>query len=168
MHILMRGTKWPVTCCRRSLVVDFIKFCISYFTWLMLAGWTRLIFSFIFPHKKKSSGLMTGERGGPNLMESDLSEICPPGIFQPISCHSWSVCLSHTSSSVLNPLDFFVWGYMKDEIHRAQPGSIAEVKQMIQNFMASIISEDLLQRVTGQFVSRIRRCIEAHGGVLIE
>ena len=64
----------------------------------------------------------------------------------------------------LNPLDFFIWGYMKEEIHRAQPGSIAEVKQLIENFMASI-TEDLLQRVTGQFVSRIRRCIEANGGV---
>ena len=64
----------------------------------------------------------------------------------------------------LNPLDFFLWGYMKEQIHRAQPGSIAEVKQLIENFMASI-TEDLLQRVTGQFVSRIRRCIEANGGV---
>ena len=65
----------------------------------------------------------------------------------------------------INPLDFFLWGYMKEEIHRAQPGSIAEVKQLIQNFMTSI-SEDLLQRVTRQFVSRIRRCIEVHGGVI--
>ena len=64
----------------------------------------------------------------------------------------------------LNPLDFFLWGYMKEEIHRAQPGSIAEVKQLIENFIASI-TEDLLQRVTGQFVSRIRRCIEANAGV---
>ena len=64
----------------------------------------------------------------------------------------------------LNPLDFFLWGYMKEEIHRAQPGSITEVKQLIENFMASI-TEDLLQRVTGQFVSRIRKCIEANGGV---
>ena len=64
----------------------------------------------------------------------------------------------------LNPLDFFLWGYMKEEIHRAQPGSITEVKQLIEKFMASI-TEDLLQRVTGQFVSRIRKCIEANGGV---
>ena len=67
-------------------------------------------------------------------------------------------------SSDLNPLDFFLWGYMKEDIHPAQPDSIAEVKQLIQNFMASI-SEDLLQWVTGQFVSRIRRRIEAHRGV---
>ena len=44
----------------------------------------------------------------------------------------------------LNPLDFFLWGYMKEEIHRAQPGSITEIKQLIENFMASI-TEDLLQ-----------------------
>ena len=65
----------------------------------------------------------------------------------------------------LNPLDFFfLWGYVKEVIHRAWPCSIAEVKQLIQNFM-TFISEDLLLRVIGQFVSRIRRCIEAHGGV---
>ena len=64
----------------------------------------------------------------------------------------------------LNPLDFFLWGNMKEEIHRAQPGSTAEVKQLIREFLSSI-SEDLLQRVTKQFISRLRRCIEAHGGV---
>ena len=53
---------------------------------------------------------------------------------------------------------------MKEETCRAQHDSIAEVKQRIQNFIASI-SEDLLQLEAGQFVSRIRRCIEAHGGV---
>ena len=64
----------------------------------------------------------------------------------------------------LNPLDFFLWGYMKEEIHRAQPGSTEEVKQLIREFLLSI-SEDLLQRVTKQFISRVRKCIEANGGV---
>ena len=64
----------------------------------------------------------------------------------------------------LNSCDFFLWGYMKEEIHRAQPGSTEDVKQMIREFLASI-SEDLLQRVTNQFMSRVRRCIAAHGGV---
>ena len=64
----------------------------------------------------------------------------------------------------LNPLDFFLWGYMKQKIHEAHPGSLAEVKQLIEDFMASI-SQDLLQRVMNQFCSRIRKCIEARGGV---
>ena len=60
----------------------------------------------------------------------------------------------------LNPCDFFLWGYMKEEAHRAQPGSTAEVKQPIREFLASI-DEDLLQRVTSQFRSRVIRCIAA-------
>ena len=64
----------------------------------------------------------------------------------------------------LNPCHFFLWASMKEEIHRAQPGSTEDVKQMIREFLASI-SEDLLQRVTNQFMSRVRRCIAAHGGV---
>ena len=50
----------------------------------------------------------------------------------------------------LNPCNFFLWGYMKEEVHRAQPGSAAEVKQLIWEFLAST-DEDLLQRVTSQF-----------------
>ena len=64
----------------------------------------------------------------------------------------------------LNPCDFFLWGYMKEEIHRAQPGSTEDVKQKIREFMAEI-SEDLLQRVNNQFMSRVGRCIAANGGL---
>ena len=63
-----------------------------------------------------------------------------------------------------NPLDLILWGFMKGEIHRTQPGSNAEVKQLIREFLSSI-SKDLLQRVTRQFISRVRRYIDARGGV---
>ena len=64
----------------------------------------------------------------------------------------------------LIPLNFFLWGYMKEETHRAQPGSTEEVKQVTREFLLPI-SEDLLQRVTKQFISRVRKCIEANGEV---
>ena len=64
----------------------------------------------------------------------------------------------------LNPCDFFLWGYMKEEIHRAQPASTTEVKQLIREFMLGL-TEDLLRRVTEQFISRVRKCIEVRGGV---
>ena len=53
---------------------------------------------------------------------------------------------------------------MKEEVHRSQPGSIAEVKQLIREFLASI-NADILQRVNSQFLSRVRKCIVARGGV---
>ena len=54
----------------------------------------------------------------------------------------------------LNPCDFFLWGYMKEEIHRVQPGSNGDRKHLIREFIAAI-SEDLLQRVIKQFTSRV-------------
>ena len=53
---------------------------------------------------------------------------------------------------------------MKEEIHRAQPASTTEVKQLIREFMLGL-TEDLLRRVTEQFISRVRKCIEVRGGV---
>ena len=38
----------------------------------------------------------------------------------------------------LSPLDFSLWGSMEEEIHRTRAYSIAEVKKLIQNSMASI------------------------------
>ena len=53
----------------------------------------------------------------------------------------------------LNRMNFFLLGYMKEEIHQAWPDSITECKQRIQNFIISI-PDDLLQRLIGRFVSR--------------
>ena len=64
----------------------------------------------------------------------------------------------------LNPCDFYLWSYMKEEVHRCQPRSIAEVEQLIREFLASI-NADILQRVNSQFLSRVRKCIVARGGV---
>ena len=64
----------------------------------------------------------------------------------------------------LNPCDFFLWGYMKEEVHRSQPGSNAEVKQLIQEFLASI-NADILQCVNSQFLSQVRKFIVACGGI---
>ena len=64
----------------------------------------------------------------------------------------------------LNPCDFFLWGYMKEELHRAQPVNTTEVKGLIREFMLGL-TEELLRRVTEQFLSRVRRCIEVRGGV---
>ena len=63
-------------------------------------------------------------------------------------------------STDLNTCDFFLWGYMKEEVHRVRPGRIAEVKQLIREFLASI-DEGLLQRVTSISMSRVRRCFAA-------
>ena len=64
----------------------------------------------------------------------------------------------------LNPLDFFFWAYMKQKIHESSPRNLEDVKNLIREFVNSI-SEELLQRVTAQFCSRVNRCIEAKGGL---
>ena len=53
---------------------------------------------------------------------------------------------------------------MTEEIHRVQPESSENFKQMIRKFMAEI-SEDLLQLVNNQYMARIERCIAVNGGL---
>lgn len=62
----------------------------------------------------------------------------------------------------LNPLDFFLWGFMKQKVHEGKPKSISELKQLIENFIASV-SQETLQRVISQFRSRVKKCIAAKG-----
>ena len=64
----------------------------------------------------------------------------------------------------LNPLDFFFWGYMKNEIWKSSPATMEDIKEKIREFCASI-DDDVLHRVTQNFNSRIKRCIDANGGL---
>ena len=66
----------------------------------------------------------------------------------------------------LNPLDFYFWGDMKQKIHEGSPRSLMDVKNMIGGFFRQTTEDkDLLKRITAQFCSRIKCCIQAKGGL---
>lgn len=62
----------------------------------------------------------------------------------------------------LNPLDFFLWGYLKDRIYRDRPKSLDELRKAIENEIRAI-SGDMLQRVIEGFEHRLRHVITAGG-----
>lgn len=63
----------------------------------------------------------------------------------------------------LNPLDFFLWGYIKDKVYENKPNSISHLKEAICHIIGTITS-DLCHRVIENFERRIHYCAEHEGG----
>ena len=61
-----------------------------------------------------------------------------------------------------SPLDFFLWGYAKDNVYKNKPTSISELKQEITTFMRAI-SADTCKAVIQNFAVRVRECLLRHG-----
>ena len=63
----------------------------------------------------------------------------------------------------LNPLDFFLWGYAKDNVYRHNPVTVQDLKQEITQFIRRI-PEDICQRVVENFAVRLNACKNKNGG----
>lgn len=62
----------------------------------------------------------------------------------------------------LNPCDFFLWGYLKDQVYRRKPRSIEEVKEAVAQTLQGI-SQETLKSVIGGFETRLHAVIEKEG-----
>lgn len=62
----------------------------------------------------------------------------------------------------LNPCDYFLWGYLKDEVYRGSPRTVEEVKARIRTKISEITTETL-RDVIGNFESRLHAVIEKEG-----
>lgn len=62
----------------------------------------------------------------------------------------------------LTPLDYFLWGYLKDRVYRTKPQNIAELQQRIRDEMNSIQPE-MIKRATSTFYNRMAYCQEVNG-----
>ncbi len=63
----------------------------------------------------------------------------------------------------LNHLDFWFWGYADAEILRQQPTTIAQVMQIVENFIAGI-NEVTVRRASLDVKNRAQSCIAQKGG----
>ncbi|XP_012946213.1 uncharacterized protein LOC106013905 [Aplysia californica] len=63
----------------------------------------------------------------------------------------------------LNPLDFFLWGYLKDRIFQNQFENIEIMKQAIRDEVRNI-PRKLCLGVIEHFKRRVKRCLESKGG----
>jgi len=62
----------------------------------------------------------------------------------------------------LNPLDYWLWGYLKHRVFLRQPHTLAELRNVITLEIAAITPE-IIQLAIGNFVTRIDAVIEAEG-----
>lgn len=65
----------------------------------------------------------------------------------------------------LTPLDFFLWGYVKSQVYGNKPRTLNDLKTNIERVIAGIRG-DMLKKVVGNWVHRIRVCRRSRGGHL--
>lgn len=62
----------------------------------------------------------------------------------------------------LNPADFYLWGYLKDNVYTERPDTIEDLKAAITAQIRRITKEEC-QRVIDNFERRIQICLERNG-----
>lgn len=62
----------------------------------------------------------------------------------------------------LNPLDFFVWGHIKGQIHTNAHQNLADLKASIE-WAVHTIDKDMCKRAIANFHKRVRQCIAVEG-----
>ena len=63
----------------------------------------------------------------------------------------------------ITPLDYFLWGFLKDRVFRTAPDTIGELKLAITREVKGIRSE-VLKRVIDNFQTRLRHLVASDGG----
>ena len=66
-------------------------------------------------------------------------------------------------SCVLTPLDFFLWGYVKDKVYADAPQSIQELKKKIRAVIDEI-EPRMCKNIMENFIKRARSCKPSRGG----
>ena len=110
-------------------------------------------------------------------IESFLNTMIPSVFFSPLKI--WSVSpifgdkvISNKTANIwsphspdLNPPDFFLWGFLKDNVYVNRPQTIAALKEEITRVIDAI-TRATCQRVIENFKKRIDTCIVRDGGHL--
>ena len=63
----------------------------------------------------------------------------------------------------LSPLDYFLWGFLKDKVFSIAPSDISDLKTTVRSVIEAIDS-GTLQTVIANFAIRNEKCIVAMGG----
>jgi len=62
----------------------------------------------------------------------------------------------------LTPLDFFLWGYVKQKVYQLMPTTAEDMKERIRTAFRSI-TVDTLERVRSTWIYRMEMCIQVEG-----
>ena len=63
----------------------------------------------------------------------------------------------------LNPLDFFVWGYLEAQVKRIKPTSVEELRAAVED-VARTVPEEMIRDAAKNVIKRCKACIAASGG----
>ena len=74
--------------------------------------------------------------------------------------HDWPA-----RSPDLNPLDFFLWGFLKSQVYTPKPRDLNELKLALERAVARV-DVDLCRRAVMDVRNRAENCIANHGGIL--
>lgn len=64
----------------------------------------------------------------------------------------------------ITPLDFYFWGYVKDEVYKKKYANIEELQVNIERIITSIDGRSVL-KATKRVLKYVRKCIEQDGDV---
>ncbi|GBL68685.1 hypothetical protein AVEN_52881-1 [Araneus ventricosus] len=81
----------------------------------------------------------------------------------PATNHRYGGCVEWPPRSTdLNPLEFFLWGYIKQRVHVSPPTTLQELRNSITGSCACV-SPAMLYNVQREVQSRVQMCIVAEG-----
>ena len=63
----------------------------------------------------------------------------------------------------LTPLDFFLWGYVKDKVSATKPAAVANLREAIE-YECAQIPRKLLHDVSDFVAWRCQQCLDQNGG----
>lgn len=64
----------------------------------------------------------------------------------------------------LSPLDYFIWGYLKELVYATQPRDLEDLKNKIREAAGSVTPEMIRAACTRELMRRFEACVEADGG----
>ena len=62
----------------------------------------------------------------------------------------------------MNPLDYSFWGRAQEHVYKTKPKTVAELKQKVNEFAASLSVDDV-RKMTDNIVKRAKLCIAENG-----
>lgn len=63
----------------------------------------------------------------------------------------------------LTPLDFFLWGYLKNKVYYMRVGSVNDIRNKIIQEIEEINNSNILQNVYSNIAKRLNLCLERNG-----
>ena len=63
----------------------------------------------------------------------------------------------------LSPLDFYLWGFIKDRVYGRRPSSLTELRDYIKDEVMAVLAS-CLPDVFSNFERRLQLCLNEHGG----